>query len=414
MLRAQTGSSGVNSLVAAGSTGAAIVSAQVLTGLLFALLARRLDPTDFGVFATVYATSLAVGGLIDFGSSKLWMRGLSRGERTGQFNSWIIRRSLVQAVPAAIGALVALRVAGDRIGTVAAIALAAEVLFYPLSQGLASAVSALQSPVRSAWFVTIGNLLPLIAVVAAPTGSVSTATACAVSLSWILTSAVCFWSVSSRLPVQRRLEARNPWQGTLAFGVAGLGTAAMGFHLVLISVVAGPTAAALVAAVSKWVQPVYLLPTAFTLAVFPSMSRSSSDIEALRLLKPFRMLGLGGLCFVGALVTFADPMVSLVLGPEFSEAAGVLQLYALSAIPVLVAQPLSSLLQARGRERLVARNTLGAGLAGLLLVAVLAEVVGAPAGALAGIATGTFLAVVFARASLAMFSTRHPVFRTRA
>ena len=67
--------------IVAGSTGTAItiVAGQAAAGLSFLVLARRLAPQEFGMYAVLYTAGVVLGGALDFGSSQLRTHELARG-----------------------------------------------------------------------------------------------------------------------------------------------------------------------------------------------------------------------------------------------------------------------------------------------------------------------------------------------
>jgi len=339
------------------STAIAIVAGQVVAGLSLLILARRLAPEDFGAYAVLYATGVALGGLLDFGSSQLRIRELARGSGLDLFASWLWRRAVWQALAVAAMIGIAQLVGGNRVGLLAAAALISQGFTLPISLAWSGAVRALRSPALGTWFVAAGNALLLVVVVAAPSRFLVDAAALAAMASWLVTAA-CSWSVTrADFGSIRSRWVGNPWDGSAAFGFFGLAIVLQGLQVVVVGAVAGSTEAGELAAVARWVQPVYLAAAAFSTQTFPGMAGAASDAAARRILRPIWAVSGFGAVIAAAIVVAAPTLVDRLLGDGYENSAALLRALAIAAIPVLFNQPLATFLQARGSERPVAIST---------------------------------------------------------
>jgi len=381
------------------STAIAIIAGQVVAGLSLLILARRLAPEDFGAYAVLYSAGLPLGGLLDFGSSQLRTRELAQGSGLGSFTSWLLRRTVWQtlAVAATIG--IAQLVTGNRLGLLAAAGLISQGVTFPISLGWSGAVRALRSPALGTWLVGAGNVLLLVVVVAAPSRFLVEAAALAATASWLVTAA-CSWSLTrTYFGSIRSRWVGNPWAGSSAFGFFGLAIVLQGLQVVVVGAVAGSSEAGKLAAVARWVQPVYLAAAAFSTQMFPGMAAAASDATARRILRPIWVVIGVGLFVAAAIVVAAPTLVDGLLGDGYGNSATILQVLAISAIPVLFNQPMATFLQARGSERPVAIATiLTVGLS-LVATAIAATWVGAIAAPLA-----SAVAQVVLLAALALLS----------
>ena len=379
------------------SNATALLIGQAATGAFLIVVARRTDPDVFGVFAAAYAAALVFGGLLDFGSSQLMTRDLAQGIHRDVFRAWLLKRGLVQ-LPAATTLAVGIAVlASPRVSMSAATVVAMQAFTYPLSQGALAAVRAMRSPAVAAWFAVIGNMTMLIAVIAAPVDSVLMVAALGATGSWILTSMLALAATRHLVDFGSMRAAGHPWKGSLPFGVASVSYASPGLHFGLIALGAGAAQAGLAAAVQKWTQPIQLLPNAFSTQMFPAFAAAPDHRSALRLLRSNRIIVPIGSAAVVLILVFAPQLIQAVLGPEYADAVPVLRLYALATLPILVAQPLSVFLQARGDERAVARISFGMAWIGLVAVYLVSLTLGAKAAPMVAGGSWLLLALVYGR-----------------
>lgn len=382
-------------VVGTAKTGLALLAGQAATGLALLVLARRSEPASLGIFAALYTSSLSVGGLLDFGSSQLWTRELSRGLRVHHFRPWMIRRTLAQVPMAGLFVLSAWELTPARLSHVTVFALALQAATYPFAQGALAAVRGLRSAALATWLVAAGNVVTLLAAMVAPTSTIFEAVAIASSLSWLLTAFLALWLTRTLTKYTSEQWVGNPWRGSVHFGVFSAVLLAQGFTGVLIAALAGGIEAGNLAAIAQWTQPVYLLAAAYATHMFPILSAASSNAVAYRLLRPVWLIAAVGAAVSLLIFVLAPQLVHMFLGAKYEDSIPLLRLSALAATPVLLGQPLAGFLQARGGERFVAITTaVGVPLV-LLAIVLLARTVGASVGPLTSGALSLSLAAVF-------------------
>ena len=374
----------------------ALAVGQAITGLALLLTARRVAIDEFGAFAALYAASIAVSTFLDFGSSQLWTRDLSRRTDLGHFHSWLTRRTLIQAPVAVVFAMVALLVLnGGPLPTTATLALSAQALTLTLSSGSLASVRAMISPARAAWLLAAGNLLLLGCVVFSPDSSLLTMAAIGASGSWLASAGFGLWATRRKTGDGREVWRQNPWTGSSGFGIFGLAVTVQMFDVVIVGLISGSAEAGRIAAVARWVQPILLFAYAFGASAYPALAAAPSNRSAYMMLRPARsMFALVAVASVGVFAA-APWLVETLLGSDYKSSVVPLRLLALWSLPSALNQPCVAFLQARGQERFLATATFVVTALTLVAVALLARPVGAmaiPYASLAG-STALFLAL---------------------
>ncbi len=260
--------------ILSGSTGTAfaIIAGQAAAGLSFLVLARRLAPSEFGTYAVLYTAGVVLGGVLDFGSSQLRTRELARGAGLDSFTSWLWHRAAWQTPVVFVAVGLSQVAIGNKASLLVTVALLSQGLTYPISLGWSGAVRALRSPALGTWLVAVGNVLLLVVVIAAPRRLLVESAAVGASASWLVTAVCSWWFIRSRLSPARTRWTKNPWSGSTGFGFFALAVALHGLQVVIVGAVAGSAEAGELAAVARWVQPVYLVAAAFSTQTFPSMA----------------------------------------------------------------------------------------------------------------------------------------------
>ncbi len=397
-----TESSGTEKAVI-GSTANAMgmLAAQVITGLALIITARRTAVDEFGAFAAGYAISLILGGILDFGSSQRMTRTLAKNAERDSFRSWLVRRSLFQA-PVVLLAVAFIEVTiSPGPSAVVSLLLGMQALTYTVSLGALSAVRATISPAIASWLAAAGNVVLLIAAVASPPGRIFMAVAAAAAVSWLI-SAIAGLALTRTQVGGRPWRARNPWAGSLSFGLAAVAYFESAMHVPLLAVAGTSADAGTAAAVQRWTMPLVLLSSAYSLQIFPDVSAAPDDATALRLLRSVWFPVVAGVFLGLGVFVLAPELVQLLLGSSYESSVIVLRLYVIAAIPVLLAQPLSVLLQARGAEDVVAATSIALGLVSLLGVVALASVWGAVASPIMSFVYGCMMVALLGRRALAL------------
>ena len=338
-------------------TATALVFSQATSAIALLFLARRSEPEAFGSYIGLYAASLSVGALLDFGSSQYRTRELARGRERANFRWWLKRRSSMQVPVVVVFGIVAVILLGDRLPVVCTVGLVAQSLTYNVSQGSLSAVRATRTPVMAEWLVGIGNLVLLGVCLLGPSPVLLALAGLGAAASWFTTAIIGL--IVTRDVVggdEPSARLRNPWTGATSFGVSSLSTSIQGFLIGAIGWTSGADQAALIGSVNKWGQPIGLFAAAYASYMFPAFASAPTDRAAFQMLRPLRVIvGLGTVLAL-AMMAISPWLVDTLLGEQYAGAADILRLLLLAAIPVLVAQPLTSLLQARGVERFVAQR----------------------------------------------------------
>jgi O-antigen/teichoic acid export membrane protein len=155
----------------------------------------------------------------------------------------------------------------------------------------------------------------------------------------------------------------------------------------IVAVVLAPAAAGLYAAASKLVQPTLLIPQTIASLVLPRATRLGAASTSL--LRPMVLAAAASLVVVAPLLLVAEPLVVLVMGPQYAGAGDTLRWLLLGMPFASLYSALTAILQGTGRERYAAVN--GVVFAVLLLVAVaVGALVGGTQGAAAGL-SATFV-----------------------
>lgn len=384
-------------------TATALVFAQAASAIALLFLARRTEPEAFGSFIGLYAASLSVGALLDFGSSQYRTRELAKGDGRANFRWWLRRRSAMQVPVVVVFGLGAIALIGDRLPVLCTVGLVAQTLTYNASHGSMSAVRATRSPVMAEWFVGTGNLVLLVVCLVSPSSVLLTAAGLGAAGSWMVTAIIGL--IVTRDLVRGEVPQagqRNPWIGSTSFGVSSLSTSIHGFAIGAIVWTSGADEAALIGSVNKWGQPIALFAAAYASFMFPAFARATTNRAAFQLLRPLRVVvGLGTLLALG-LMAISPWLVDTLLGERYAGAEDILRLLLLAAIPVLVAQPLTSFLQARGAERFVAKLFVGVSVTVFALTIAASFALGAASVPLFSLLGSCVLLVVLGRRALAL------------
>jgi O-antigen/teichoic acid export membrane protein len=194
-----------------------------------------------------------------------------------------------------------------------------------------------------------------------------------------LAAAACGWILTPRA-ARPRLQLRkstNPWASARHYGLANVAVSSQSLDMPILTAMAGPAAAGIYGAVSRWTQPMSLLANAFSTAAAPHMARAGSGAEAWQQVKrSVWMLAVAiGICC--GMVAAAPFLVDVLMGDQFEQSIVVLQVLAIGMIPAIVNQPLFVFLQARGMDKPVSVMVGSTVLLQLLSVAVLSSSMGA-------------------------------------
>lgn len=372
-------------------TGATGVGQVILAGVL-ALVGRALGPDLFGQVAVSLSIGMICGGLIDFGSNAYMLRELTRATMSGdEFGRRV--GSKLQLAWLLGGIIVAASFGAQRVRPDSFLG-----EYWPVGVFLVSLVTvqALQVGVLAsgrgqavAWS-TLSDRLVLGAMFTVLWQGIQLPVDVSFYVAYLAGAAVdgliCLAVVPGRLRPVLPVRPANFWRGSGHYGVSGLLVTLQSLDNVIAKAVAGSTVVGIYGAVARWTQPIGLATSGFAALASPMMAGASTIADGWRSIRGAMWLPATSMALALGVAVAADPLVGLVLGPEFAEAGNVLRVLCAAAAIGVLNQILSVFLQARRRERSVARAT-GIGVAlQLVCVALLASSAGAFGVAWAGVA----------------------------
>lgn len=365
-----------------GTTAAATLVGQMVTGLGLILLARAEAPAVFGKFSAVLAFSALAGLALDFGSSQLITRDLAVNSFEGDVRAWIARRTALQVTALPFLLVVALVWFGRGLPAACTVVLCAQAVTSSLALGASAPLRAAGQTTRAAVNVALGNCLFLAAVIVGrsfPDHAVLIA-AIGQSASWVVTGFASFWWWNGRLPrVRGRNSVGNPWRSSGAFGLLSVGAALASVDVTVANAVGSSDAAGQYAAVSRWTQPLGLISNAYSQVLFPEVAKASTGRRAVAVLRTAIPGGFIAAFVAAVIAVIATPLVRLVLGRDYADAAHALRFLCLAVAVAMVNQLLAMTLQARKRERFAALSVTGSSIVYLPLVAAMSRPLGAVA-----------------------------------
>lgn len=337
-----------------------------LSGLLvFVLLARYLQPSEFGQFSFAYAAALLPEALSDLGIGPTIARDGGRGRVA-------LRTAVIGALPlklplAALGTVMALAVA---FATGARDDLLETVLFLSLAQAML-ALTALgravfQSAERmefDAISIALEGLVRFLLVayaVFSGFGLLGVAKAYAVAAGIVLVATTVFAIRRFLWPVT---WPTGPWrpmafallQSALPFALFWLlASIPLRADIVLLRPLAGDAAAGQFAAAVRLLEPTLIVPTVLATALLPLAARhhrTGLDTLPALLSSTQKALFLIGGLIVALTWVLAPEAVPAVLGPGFTAAVGIVQILSLGMLAVFAKLGLARLLFAVGCGR---------------------------------------------------------------
>ncbi|MCO4253148.1 oligosaccharide flippase family protein [Pseudarthrobacter sp. MDT3-9] len=359
--------------------------------VLYIVAARTTNPSEFGLVVTALAVGTTAVGFLDFGTNSYWTRELAAGRlSTSQHGKRLISKLLYSAIALSLWSVATLVLAQST-----SLWMAAPVaMFLLLNQSF-------QVPLRS---IGRGDLIAIAVLfekavaggvfIALITLGIPPVSSLWLSLSTggLFCALLCWWMTppSSR-PALALLRTTNPWSKSGHYGIANVALTAQSLDIPALSMFGGAASAGIYAAVSRWIQPMTLLASAFSSASAPHIARAQNSQVAWRAArKSIWLLWLAiGLCIIIAI--FAPAIVELLLGPGYAGSGHVLRVLALSTVFAIANQPLFVFLQARGFDKPIAAITLSSVIVQLGLVATLSGSLHEMGAALAFLCTQVFL-----------------------
>lgn len=364
---------GFQAVFLAGSTGLA----QVVVAVLYIWAARTAGPEMFGLLVAAISMGAAAAGFLDFGTNSYWARELAtRRMEVGELGQRMAAKLAVAGVLSILWVLAFLCLFPTKYLWVAAAVGFSTVLNQSSQVGLRG--------IARGDLVSVSILCDRV-VALAIFSALSLFGISVLHSLWLsltagsLAAAACGWILTPRA-ARPRLQLRtstNPWASARHYGLANVAVSSQSLDMPILTAMAGPAAAGIYGAVSRWTQPMSLLANAFSTAAAPHMARAGSGAEAWQQVKrSVWMLAVAiGICC--GMVAAAPFLVDVLMGDQFEQSIVVLQVLAIGMIPAIVNQPLFVFLQARGMDKPVSVMVGSTVLLQLLSVAVLSSSMGA-------------------------------------
>ncbi|TFC61637.1 lipopolysaccharide biosynthesis protein [Cryobacterium sp. TMB1-7] len=341
---------------------------QLLVAVAYAIGARATLPSALGISLSAIAIASVAAALVDFGLSAFLIREVASGrcDNAAMYSRlWqrLLLAGLVGTVLFTGGLLVLISIAADWgfllwVGLIFASSLLLQTAQVPLRAhgmlGLISIATVLDRLIflSSTWaliLLGVGGELAIPLGLAAGMG---------------FDSAFCFVlnirKIPSGLKPSGRVRVGPPslwftaWRGTRGYGIAAVLGSAQQLDVTILGFSGGAAAAGAYGAVSRWTTPLLLPSTALTqvgMAHAPKANSTRLALRGLRRVAWILVLAVMASLFVAG---FAGTIAPAILGTQYDDSSAIFTVLALSIIPTLFAQPLSMVLQSRGREGKVA------------------------------------------------------------
>lgn len=367
---------------------------QVGSAFAYWIVARRIEPGEFGGIVAFVGVAFAVASFADLGVNLHTTRLMARGSDPGRaaFRMTLGAKLAVGGTLGLIWAIACLTMAMREVswggvavwlGPFITASVAARTLEVPFRARLEMRPLAVCAAVERVVVTSVAVVLttmghPFLALPAA----LSTG-ACVVALAlWLRLD-----------PAERAIGAVRPsgvwrlFRDSAAFGASALFIHAQRFDVALVSAIAGPTAAGLFAAPARVTGLLGSIPLALTAAIFPSVA-SSTDDEGRRQ-RPLAAIKVSFIIVLPVLAVvfiMAPTFTTWLLGESYTQSGDVLRVVVISLLPASFNGPLSAVLQAQGRERRVALIlgiSISIGMCFIAVGAAIADAVGAAWGLVA-------------------------------
>lgn len=354
------------------------VGLQMLAQVAYtAVVARLLAPEDFGHYAIVFSLAQLVTYFVGSGAAQVVMQ--SRAEPVHAALAALRITLLPGLLGAAFIAGCAL-VYGEIVGSAEALGIGFVLAAFPLvaaqSQVAAAALRRMDRFVRASAVELSGACIGYVAAVLSAMSGIGAVSLAIGTLAIPLTAGALTWPLLRRIePTARSTGLEDP---AMRRSLRSVGVQNLAHYLIyssplwLISAAGGAApAGAFSRAQNLMSLPVTLLSQVHSKVLYPRIAQASPDstqlaraIDSLLILAPVA----GGVAF-GALGGAAEPIVSLLLGSQWSAAVGILEILAAAGFLALIYTVTSSTIEARRGYRAIWLNI--ACLAGGLAVSVI-------------------------------------------
>lgn len=372
--------------------------AQAFTAAQLALAARSSALAPFGAFISLYSVTVTVGALINFGAQVGLTRELSKGRPPCYQTSAFYSRAIASAAATVPFSALMLALNAGKLPVTCVVLLSSQAGTVPIALDVMGAARGLRPPWMSVWCATVGNFSGLLVYVVFFGARGLTGAAVGLAITWVVSigvGAVIARSFWIKIAPARLTKA---WTGMSSFGVATVADAASQVAVPIVDWSAGPAAAGLAGAVSRWTAPVQLLTNAHATQLFPELAAADSEMDAMNILKAAWLVPIVSIFLSLGLLVAAPMVVNLTLGPQYVGGGRILQLLALASALSAVGRHAVIFLQARGEEKFVAQVSVTIRAASVIVLWLLARSFGGIAiGWTAVVTSGAFAAIGWIR-----------------
>jgi O-antigen/teichoic acid export membrane protein len=377
----------------------------VLTSALAVLIARGLQPGDWGTFSAFLGLGLAVSIVVDFGLGTWLLRELSRlwadedisATKARAHASWLSTHAAVVSSAIGLASVCFAVVFTLARGRFSLTPLAAGLLGYGALLGTANGLDAyLRSRRRIrllvAFIVAEKGLLVTLVIVVELVG---------LGVSWIALAYVVAGTVRLALVglavfvgdhfglAKEHLRLVRPrWRGVrevtagsfpFALNTASLNVIPRLDTFALLAIAA--TSAGYFATGERVLGPALLVPVALSTTLYPFLSREVQGARSVRVMSA--LLAAAGLALAVAGSLSAPLLVPLVFGEHYQRSIPVVQIIVFALPFIYASNPLLTHLYVVGREKIVVRLTLAVSLLGTVGI-IVGQLLAGPAGAATG------------------------------
>lgn len=380
------------------------IVAQGIAALTFWIVARNLGPSEIGfAFAAIGIATLFLTAL-DFGINSLTIRELAKDpDATHVFTETLSSKFVLSISVGAVWTLVTGSIALSSPAWWAIVPLGGFIVLSDATQsinvvarsGQRMSVVAMTSIVeKTATFFIVSVLFAI--------HSMSVMGYVFAMGVGVLLSALVAWR---KLPKRfQRITATSPrnvlslLQESKGFGLSSFASQIQKADVSIVASVAGSHAAGIFAAPARFTNILGFVPLALAGALFPRIASATDRTQARK--EGLRAVGMIEVFLAlpfAVLFILAEPIINIGLGESYGGSVPVLRLYLIGMVLATANGPLSSIIQAEGRENQVATYVGTSSIAGLLLVAIGAQTAGATGAAFGFVGLQASILICFLR-----------------
>lgn len=356
------------------------IVAALLQALSLILIARFVDPSEFGTLSAVLGLATVAQTAIDMGVGTYITRERAASPDSGGIATALRFNMLTSLVLTALvlGALTAVGVLLDPVYY-----LMLPLAFWVSGERNADARLAVVFADGDVW-INVVNLLArrtvgiLLFLALALAGVEALLAYClAVAVAALLSSGFANLYVRRRVTVPASISYRQLVHESTPYWINSVATQARNLDVTIAGIFAGSVQAGFYATASRLTSPLRILPTSLASVLLPAASRASARSHSLKPLLKVVVAVIGLMTVLYGIIFLLMPwIVPFALGDAYSDAVPTIQTV-LVGLPFAAATSLfSSLLQGQGLKKFVATSASISTVACLVLVAILAPVWG--------------------------------------